>query len=660
MTTPISPNPISLDDVQTEFGGSNPIEIVEYYAGGSYVPVSVTGIPTSGQISLNDFYNKTKTVYAFSSATMSVTSNVYPFNSTISWTSNLPTGGYVNITITYPNSTTSTLSNLGINSSSTVNFTQSTGVGAGSVTLRGYNSAGSLLVTTTINYTVLQSAVLNNVYFSPSSITAGVTSFALYWSVSYASKVDWYITYPNGTVVSGSSTNLDSNTTQYISYSSGTMFGEIVAYGTNGGTVSRQINIAVAAQPTYTFTRSAASVNEGGSFSITFSTNQAGYYSYTISGVSSNDISGAGLTGYVTNGSVLSYSVTEDQLTEGTEYFTISLDNGLASTTVTINDTSVAIVYPSISGLTASPTNAYPDSAITVSWNPTNAVTSSTILQIFFPTGGYYQFTNMAANSRYFGPYSFTDVGLYTVNVYVYSVTGQQASASTNFYVRTLEIIPTISASASPTSGYNTDVITVSWNTTNASYVNINITYPGGSGQSYNTYNVNSSTTFGGSGVLPIGSYSMTLTAYSSTSNTASTTVYWTFNAAAVFTATYAGSGQFPGGYGPNVYVNSDNIIIYGRGNNSIDYFGQVFYTTNMAGYVTLYLNVSTEANYDFGYIYLDGTLIGSGSGVSSPVQGAKRYVAAGSHYIQVRYTKDGSVSGNDDGVGGSWSWSAT
>lgn len=657
MTTPVSPNPISLDDVQTEFGGSNPIEIVEYYAGGSYVPVSVTGIPTSGQISLDDFYNKTKTVYQFTSATMSRNSGI-TFTSVISWTTNLPASGYVNLTITYPNSTTSTLSNLGTSSSSTVSFTQSTGAGSGNVTLRGYDSAGTLLITRILTYTVVQQPVINSLYFSPTSITAGVTAFALYWSVSYATSIQYNIILPSGGVITDTVTNLNSNSGQFITYTAGTMFGEVAAF-TDGGSVSRQINITVAAQPTYTLTRSVASVNENDGFNITFSTNQSGYFSFTISGVSSNDINGASLTGYVTNGSVLSYYVTPDQATEGTEYFTISLDNGLASATVTINDTSVAPVIPTVSGLTASPTNAYPDSAITVSWNPTNAVTSSTILQIFFPTGGYYQFTNMAANSRYFGPYSFTDVGLYTVNVYVYSVTGQQASASTNFYVRTLEIIPTISASASPTSGYNTDVITVSWNTTDASYVNINITYPGGSGQSYNTYNVNSSTTFGGSGVLPTGSYSMTLTAYSSTSNTASTTVYWTFNAAPVFTATYTGSVQFPSGYGPNVYVNSDNIVIYGRGANSVSYYGAVYYTTNMAGYITLYLNTSTEATYDAGVMYFDGVEVGRATGINSLALG-KRYVAAGSHSIQVIYSKDGSVSGNDDGVGGIWYWSAT
>jgi hypothetical protein len=41
---------ISLDDIQTEFGGSNPISINEYYRGGANVPDTAanSGIPTSG------------------------------------------------------------------------------------------------------------------------------------------------------------------------------------------------------------------------------------------------------------------------------------------------------------------------------------------------------------------------------------------------------------------------------------------------------------------------------------------------------------------------------------------------------------------------------------------------------------------------------------
>lgn len=49
---------MSLDDIQDEFGGSNPIAINEYYKGGSNVPSTTanSSIPTSGEISFDDFY----------------------------------------------------------------------------------------------------------------------------------------------------------------------------------------------------------------------------------------------------------------------------------------------------------------------------------------------------------------------------------------------------------------------------------------------------------------------------------------------------------------------------------------------------------------------------------------------------------------------------
>jgi len=54
---------VGLSDLQTEFGGSNPISISEYYAGGANVPSGTEGgdplaaIPTSGQISIGNFKN---------------------------------------------------------------------------------------------------------------------------------------------------------------------------------------------------------------------------------------------------------------------------------------------------------------------------------------------------------------------------------------------------------------------------------------------------------------------------------------------------------------------------------------------------------------------------------------------------------------------------
>lgn len=51
---------ISLGQVQTEFGGSNPISMSEYYAGGTRVPAGTSGtngaVPASGAIAMSKFY----------------------------------------------------------------------------------------------------------------------------------------------------------------------------------------------------------------------------------------------------------------------------------------------------------------------------------------------------------------------------------------------------------------------------------------------------------------------------------------------------------------------------------------------------------------------------------------------------------------------------
>lgn len=51
---------ISLNTIQTEFGGSNPISLSEYYAGGGLVPAGTSGtygaVPSSGTISIQNFY----------------------------------------------------------------------------------------------------------------------------------------------------------------------------------------------------------------------------------------------------------------------------------------------------------------------------------------------------------------------------------------------------------------------------------------------------------------------------------------------------------------------------------------------------------------------------------------------------------------------------
>jgi hypothetical protein len=59
MALPTS-GPLTLQNIQTEFGGTNPIGLNEYYAGGGLVPAGTSGtngaVPSSGAISINNFY----------------------------------------------------------------------------------------------------------------------------------------------------------------------------------------------------------------------------------------------------------------------------------------------------------------------------------------------------------------------------------------------------------------------------------------------------------------------------------------------------------------------------------------------------------------------------------------------------------------------------
>lgn len=58
-----SSGPIKLQDIEDEFGGSAPTSLTEYYLNGSYVTSNNTSVPTSGSISLSNFYGASNIVY---------------------------------------------------------------------------------------------------------------------------------------------------------------------------------------------------------------------------------------------------------------------------------------------------------------------------------------------------------------------------------------------------------------------------------------------------------------------------------------------------------------------------------------------------------------------------------------------------------------------
>jgi len=68
---------ITLAQIQAEFGGSNPASLSEYYRGGSYVPNTTTNssIPTSGTITMSNFYSGSNAAPAWSMGNFSSQSN---------------------------------------------------------------------------------------------------------------------------------------------------------------------------------------------------------------------------------------------------------------------------------------------------------------------------------------------------------------------------------------------------------------------------------------------------------------------------------------------------------------------------------------------------------------------------------------------------------
>jgi len=81
MAVPTIPTSISLSQIQTEFGGSNPISISEYYAGAGYVGsgtanATSVAIPTSGTISFANF-SGASAIQTYYSGTITQTYNTY-------------------------------------------------------------------------------------------------------------------------------------------------------------------------------------------------------------------------------------------------------------------------------------------------------------------------------------------------------------------------------------------------------------------------------------------------------------------------------------------------------------------------------------------------------------------------------------------------------
>ncbi|MRD55179.1 hypothetical protein GH816_01300 [Betaproteobacteria bacterium LSUCC0115] len=133
----------------------------------------------------------------------------------------------------------------------------------------------------------------------------------------------------------------------------GTTSSDVLEFINHVSTTEQEKNAALS-RPTYVIT-GPSSIDEGstGSFLLqTTGLSSGASVTYSVSGVSSDDIDSGSLTATATvNNSgqaTISLGIKEDQLTEGREQLTISVANGAAATSTYINDTSTTPINPTV------------------------------------------------------------------------------------------------------------------------------------------------------------------------------------------------------------------------------------------------------------------------------------------------------------------------
>ena len=80
---------ITIQDIVDEFGGSAPHALSEYYRNGANVPSNNTSVPTSGTISISNFYGAVDEIQYTQSSNSENLSLTSVFGSTV-WASSVP------------------------------------------------------------------------------------------------------------------------------------------------------------------------------------------------------------------------------------------------------------------------------------------------------------------------------------------------------------------------------------------------------------------------------------------------------------------------------------------------------------------------------------------------------------------------------------------
>jgi hypothetical protein len=284
-------------------------------------------------------------------------------------------------------------------------------VRAGGVTGAIVATSGTVTIndTSTLSYQIAAPASIDegatgNFSVSTTGVVDGTT---LYWSINHNTTTDadfnavngaFTINNNSGTFVISPVSDLQTEGSQSfaVSIRTGSVSGVVVATST---TVAVNDTSLTPVNPTYTLSRSVGTVNEGGVVVITLATGQISSgtsvpWTITGAGITLNDfdsiqINGSdvakSLTGnfVIQNGiSTLRLVISSDQISEGSETFTVSLDNGQASISVNINDTST-VPPPTYS---INPTRLSVDEGSSISWNITTTNFGSGTL--YYTTAG--------------------------------------------------------------------------------------------------------------------------------------------------------------------------------------------------------------------------------------------------------------------------------
>ena len=119
--------------------------------------------------------------------------------------------------------------------------------------------------------------------------------------------------------------------------------------------------------------------------------------------------------------------------------------------------------------------------------------------------------------------------------------------------------------------------------------------------------------------------------------------------------STFNGSGGLTSTY-PTLFSGTSSIN--GLNLDNINWQHITTYTLTQSVFINWTINVSSEGNYDFGTILLNGISLASGSGTYS--NSGKTSVSPGTITVTNRYTKDGSITSGTDTSAITWTFTTS